>query len=131
MEALFSVCSEGASVDSASNLASVFNIIEEVTPEGFPFVIQRITFFALLLRRIDENAEFNATFIVRNNEAVLVQQNLAVSFQGKLRTRMVTGIQGLIVTAPGPLEFRLIHEHGEHLGAWTVTVNTPAPRANP
>ncbi len=116
-------CAETALVDQATNRASVINLLEEVVTPTLPAVIWSVAVFTFWEREAAE-ADTHADLIVRLNQAPLVQTQLALTFQDKMRCRAVATLFGLPLTEPGTLVFEVLLDN-QVVGTWPVPVIAP------
>lgn len=103
---LLSVC-EVALVDRRTNNLSLVNILNELTPNGFPFAIPRLVLVAVFECEGDEELP-EVILRIKQEGTVLFSQPLVPQFQGKPRTRHILEIHGLVVSEPKPLVFQLL-----------------------
>lgn len=125
MDARLAFCSEGLAIDGQTNSVSVFNIIEEMTVAGAPFVIPKINFYVLLCREQIEPENSNVTTVVQCNNVQLVRNTVPLAFNGKLVSRVSVTVGGLVVPALGSLRFQLLDQDDHPLGEWTIPVHAP------
>jgi hypothetical protein len=126
MHAIQILCADNVSVDARTNTVSVFNILEEMTPEVLPAILPRVIFFALLEKDegdVDNNV---VTVKVANNATQLVDNQASISFQGKRRARIITTVGNLLISSPGKLDFSLLDSQQRQIGYWTITIPSPA-----
>jgi len=118
-------CAEGIVIDAQSNNVSVFNIIEEVTPESLPLFFARFTVFILLERDAsDDPSEIECSLRIALNDTNTFDQQVTANFQDKKRTRNVVVFGGLPITQPGTLKVSCwLDEH--ELGHYQIHVNEP------
>jgi hypothetical protein len=113
---------EGVIRDRTTDLISAFNIQEGLMAEGFPLFIKSLTFFALLERSADDAETDVCRFTTTLNENVLNEQPINITFQGKLKTRVLVNLVGLFLPQPGNLTFTLTLSTGV-ITSYTVEVN--------
>lgn len=121
MNCNLAVCSEGASVDSSSNLLSIFNVIDEITAQAFPTVIPKVTIVFLVEKTEGDPELVPAHLVIRHNERDFVRQPVSIDFQNKLRMRLVVSFVGVVLSAPGDLVAALMINDQE-LGRWRIAV---------
>lgn len=117
----FFVVADSVSIDQNTNLASIFNILEEIRPQGFPILLSRCVAFSLWYRQEgDENRDFQSTLRVISPDGAT--REFASNFRlVRPRHRIVQGIQNLQITTPGDLRFELLL-NGGHAADHIVTV---------
>jgi len=106
---LLLVC-EVALVDRRTNNLSLVNIWNELTPNGFPFVVPRLVLVAVFEREGDEESP-EVILRIKQEGTVLFSQSFVAQFKGKSRTRHILEIHGLVVSEPKPLVFQLLRNH--------------------
>src|SRR6266567_5931669 len=114
-------CSQGAVRDAENNTISAFNIIEDLQTGAFPLFVQQIFAVAFLQRDAADPAQVQMTLDVLLNDQVINTFPIPVNFGDKLRTRLITKINGLSIPGPGNLTMRLMH-NGETLASWALNV---------
>ncbi len=119
------LCAESVVRDAETNSISVFNILEDIAASVFPLFLQKLVFFALLERDEEDPAEYDLRFVVEHPSQDLFNASFHIDFQGRLRTRAIVNLQGLVIPAPGPITFRLRSESDE-LASYTIGVTTLA-----
>jgi hypothetical protein len=126
MELRFIVCAQSVTVDQRHNTLSLFHLVEEWSIPSFPFVMPPTTLIGLFERTLDEpNEPDRIEVVIRFGDRELIRKKLTTSFQGRLRMRTITEIGGVLVPAPGVVNFTL--EFGENLSSnWKVVINSIA-----
>lgn len=99
------IISEGASIDRATNQLSVFNILEDLSSPAFPLMIQKIVATIFLERNNEDETDFNANLVIKNNEQEILSFPIPIKFSDKLKIRSIVTIGGLTVPSPGELCF--------------------------
>ncbi len=107
------IASESASIDRVSNNLSVFNIIEDIAAQSFPFAIPKITVTVLLSREDTDPNDYEGTVTVLNNTQTLHSFKIPMRFEDKLHSRLNIQLGGLPVSSPGMLSFKLHVEPGD------------------
>jgi len=118
-------CAQSHAVDQKSNNVSLFNLIEELEPQGFPAVTPPFTFFVNVERsdRGEESAKMR--LVVSLGGDVLSDGPFIVGFQGNPRARGFAEIAGIVLSKPGVLAFTLFNGT-EKLGEWPILVKPAA-----
>ena len=122
MRAVLCLAAEGVIRDAETNTISVFNILERITATGFPLFIQRLTFFALWERALEDPERTMGHFRAELGGRDLHTIDLPIDFQGRLLNRTTIRIAGLVVPQPGSLRFSIALEDGT-TASYTVEVN--------
>ena len=121
MKCTFAVCAEGASVDSTSNLLSIFNIIDEINSQTFPVAFPRLV-VVFIVERADGDEDRNEAFITfKVNNEEKVRQPVLMDFQDKKRLRLVLQFAGIVFTEPGQVRASLVLGQ-EELGSWKLDI---------
>jgi hypothetical protein len=101
------LAAEGVVRDVQTNNISIYNILEGLTAEGFPFFVQRLTFFALWERAANDPEQMQGRFTVAIADKEIFTKSMTVNFQGQLKVRNIISVQGLLIPQPGQLSFSL------------------------
>lgn len=120
------VVAEEASVDQTTNQFSLFSVVEELQPPGFPSIVPKCCAVVLWHKQPDdEGRDFQCVFRVTQPTGVTNQ--LETNFRmTNARHRLITRMQGLPILGPGELRFEVLL-NGEHVASHIVTVNAPLP----
>jgi len=102
-----SLIAEGVIRDVATNSISVFNILEGLAAQGFPFFLQHLNFFVLWEKAESDPSVFEGTFSIKNNSVSLIEDKFKIDFEGKLRSRSIINVNGLLIKEPGILKASL------------------------
>ena len=95
----------------------------------FPANIPKLCSYFLLLREEDEPEEFEGVVRVTLDEQIIHEYPVNGSFHGKLRTRMMSLLEGMPVPRPGLMRFTFNYKD-EALGHWDIIVeNIGKPKA--
>lgn len=122
------LCAESAVVDSIRNTLSAFHIMEQALAPSFPVVIPRVTVITSLTREPSDPDKLECTLTVRIGERQIYTGPLKLAFLQQMGARAIFEMQGMVVSAPGDLIFRLLDGEKE-LANWSVSVvgvNPPA-----
>jgi hypothetical protein len=119
---------EGVVIDNESNLLSVFNVLEEITPFGFPFLIQRLA-TVTTTEKDPEDASIppNCSVQFLLDQDVLLDTPANINFQDRPRNRFKLTVGGLVIPRPGRLTVRLVVA-GAILQSYAITIR---PAVNP
>lgn len=121
------VAAKGVIRDTETNNISVFSILEQIGPAGFPFVIQDLALLALWRRSNDDPPEFDVEIILQNNSIDLHRGRLHVDFGPNPVNRSIITFQGVIVAEPGTLRFSLT-EAGVERASYQILIRPPETR---
>lgn len=116
--------------DAETETISVFSIFENVTTEGFPFLIQELAL--LVFWHIDEEDPdvHQIEFRIFNNDDLLYEGEKRLDFDGTQTNRSITRINGLTVQNPGVLRFVLQEQDGDARAEYEITVRGPEPEVD-
>ena len=118
------LCADNVIVDQLTNLASAFNILEEITPEGLPFAYPRFVVLSIIERESSDPAQLEGTLQIKIEEDIIIDQTVVIDFQDKLRIHSVFSMFGMPVPRFGILQALLLCENRE-LGRYEIKVNEP------
>lgn len=107
MKAIICLAAMDVIRDADSNNISAINILESLSSQGFPFLLQVMAFFASFERTEDEPGDWEGQFRIALDGEELLNRPFAVGFQGQLRTRSIIRLQGLVLPKAGTLTFEL------------------------
>jgi len=89
-----------------SGVPSAIGIMERINAESFPTLFPQLGFLTVWKREPGEPDEFNGQLVVQLGATELLRDSMSLSFRGNDFTRTVIHFQGLVIPAPGELEFR-------------------------
>lgn len=128
------ICGQNAVIDKITGSVSIFELIDELTPPGYPAWYPRLAVVALFTRTAGEPEEFETTLSACIGDNVLFRGQSQMNFQGKTSCRQVSLLQGIPLLSPGVLRVSIEGpniEGGEYLinlvAVATPSTNTPAP----
>ena len=124
---LFLVC-EAAVVDRRTNNLSVINILNELTPTGFPLALSKVVLVAEFNREGKEKAP-RVVVRIKQGDAILLTESFTPDFQGRHRTRHLMEIHGLVLSQPLPVVFQLLRD-SRQIAKHALAVN-PVPGSQP
>jgi hypothetical protein len=110
--------------DADTNAVSAFNILEALTPAGFPILVQRISCYTLWERENNDAPQVNGRFTVAIGDNVLNETAIRMDFAGAPKAKTLINMNGLILPQPGLLRFQIDLDGGAH-AEYTVDVNPP------
>lgn len=108
-------------MDQLSNEASIFNILEEITPESFPYALPKCAVVSLWRSEPgDTGKDFQLVTKVSTPGGQI--QEIRTNFQmTRKRHRVVNYLLGVPIAQPGELKFEAVL-NGEHAAEHVVTV---------
>jgi hypothetical protein len=124
MKLLFLLCCEQAVVDGPSNRLTLLNVAEELNVATLPVAVPQITVVGLFLKEKKSESD-KIDVLIRctlNNVEIFKTAMTGLSFQRKMRTRMLAGFQGIPITSAGTLTFSLLHKN-KILAEWPIQIN--------
>lgn len=118
------LCAEGVVVDQRTNNASVFTILEELSPQELPSVLPQFVILALFERDEEEpeTREFRLTLSL--NDESIFGQDMKLDFKGKRRMRQMVHLGGVSIEKPGTF-VTSVALGDQAVGEWNITVNPP------
>jgi hypothetical protein len=121
------LAAKGVVRDAATNTISVYAIIEDLLPEGFPFLIQEMAVLSIWRRDSNEAGQYDLTLSIELNGKVLNATEVQVDFQKALANHTIINIGGMIIPESGVLRF--VFQRGDTMVAeYGVAIAAPAPR---
>lgn len=122
----FLVC-ESVTVDAATNMASLFKVMEQVTLDTIPGVIQQITLVACWRIEPNDIADYQATFRVTIPGGARGGDPGYRDFATNLvtdrrRVRLIQGVLGIPIETPGEVRIDL-NLNGHHQASHIITVD--------
>jgi hypothetical protein len=125
---LICLAAKGVIRDANTNTVSVFSILEEVGPSGFPAFIQEVAVLAVWQRERSDAATHEFQLVVRNNQQELMKGAVSATFGEATVNRSIVNLQGLVLQEPGELSFSFMLKK-KTLARYTVKVKAPEPTA--
>jgi len=95
------ICSIRAIRDAVDDRISTIDIFEDITAEGFPVFIPRISFVWNLAREQNDPPQIAGQITVSLDNEQLAQLPLTINFQQALNNRQVVVLGGLVIQHPG------------------------------
>jgi hypothetical protein len=121
MNIVFFACCEICIQDGRSNVLSLINVLDEVSAVAFPVLMPKLTVVAVFTRTADEPETNTVRLRAVIGEAVIFDLELAVEFQGRLKTRSIGDLQGIPIPAMGQLRISIVKDDHEMAG-WDIPV---------
>jgi hypothetical protein len=128
MDVFLFTCAQGASIDVRTSVLSIFQIFEEIQVASVPAIIPSITLVTALSRTPDEDEDTRSRIKIFLDTEQLIEFPLQTSFQGKLRTRDVSVLNGLIIPRIGRVLSVRVFLNDEQKGIWDIPITTIAPQ---
>lgn len=118
----FFVVSESSAADQVTNQLSLFNVLEEIRTERFPFAIQSCVAVSLWRREPDDaDRDWQVILRIRTPGDEPRDFTSNFTFAQSLRHRVTQRFLGLPVQREGDLVFELLI-NGQHAAEHVVTV---------
>jgi hypothetical protein len=108
-------------VDVRTNVLSLFNVLDEISTVGFPAAIPKLTAIALLARTQDEPQEAGTKLVATMNNQNLFEFAWPLEFKGRLKSRAVADLQGVVIPGPGTLRLGLWKDDSE-IAFWNIDI---------
>jgi hypothetical protein len=105
MKSLLVLAAENISIDQSTRRMSIFNLLEELSAAGFPGMLPSVAVLVLLERVGIEPEKVPLRISATLNNDTLFDLPFDADFQGKLRTRGIINLQGIVLPAAGMLTF--------------------------
>jgi hypothetical protein len=118
------LCADAIIIDAKSNNVSVFNIIEQFTPESLPIFIARFTVLVVLERDPNDPSTIECSLRITLNHTSILDQIITSDFQDKKRNHSIITLSGLPITQPGTLKTSYWLDENE-LDHYVIDVNEP------
>jgi len=107
---IFYSVSEGISIDSRTNQATVFSILEQINAGALPIILSKVAIYIVIAREATDLPDFTGTLIMTLGEAQLVSQKVVCNFKDQLKGRMVIDLYGIPLTTFGKLQIKLFDD---------------------
>ena len=111
---------EGVVTDRETNQVSAFGLMENVQATGFPVVLHRAVLLCIWERLPTDPSEFRYELALTLNGRELERKIIATGFAEALRTRTTIRFEGLTLTEPGNVVFRVAIP-GHDVAEWVMT----------
>jgi hypothetical protein len=89
--------------DSKAGSLSAIDILEDITVQSFPYIIDKFNILLSLERENTNNNEIEGKVIISLNNATLIEKNETFSFNGKLRKVTVFAATNVVIPSPGKI----------------------------
>lgn len=124
------LCAEGVIRDAETNALSVFNILENIRPAGYPILIQHNDILTILERLPEDADRSEGSMRVTLGDIEIAALPISLDFQGKLILRSIVKLHGLVLPNPGVLTFNLMLAD-RTLNTYRITIETLPVIAEP
>lgn len=111
MKSIFMLAAKGVSIDKYTNMATIYNIIENLLSDSFPIFFPEIYVFVLLERKEDEERNINCVLKIYNNGKEINSIEVNPQFKTSNRNRTVIKVNGITILSPGKLIFKFIYNN--------------------
>ena len=122
IDSKFILCAESVIRDAETNNISIINILESISAESYPIMIQRSALYTVLTREEGDDESPDLKFVLYNNDDVIKEHKLRVNFRGKNKTRTIIRLGGLPFDNPGEAHFAVFIDDRE-LGRYSIELN--------
>jgi hypothetical protein len=127
---LICLAAKGVIRDANSNNVSVFSILEQLTPEGFPAFMQELDVLSVWQRDAGDPKDQELRFVVRLNKTEKIAVKVELRFGEALINRNIANLRGIVVDEPGELSFSF-SQGKKTLAQYAVVVKAPPATAVP
>ena len=124
MKSIFMLAAKGVSIDRYTNMATIYNIIENLHSNSFPIFFPEIYVFVLLERKKDEESNINCVLKIYNNGKEINSIEVNPHFKTSNRNRTVIRVNGVTILSPGKLIFKFIYNN-RTLGQYNILLTKP------
>jgi hypothetical protein len=124
----FAVAANRVIVDSVTNQVSIIDLYEQLRATTFPVLVPRMTLLFYVYRQANDPEKQNLKLVCELADKVIFEVQVHLDFKGEDSTRIVLGIDGLNLHAPGLLQAKLL-DHNQELGVLDLNI-TQAPGLN-
>ena len=128
MKALYLIPADDASRDAESSQISIHKIINEISSQGFPVLLNRIAFFMMI--DLDESeqqlGEFELSYeLLLNETALFPGSSVTVKPDKKLRAQVTLKLLGMLIPSSGDLTLVISKEGNELIRTSIKISQTP------
>ena len=125
----FAVAANRVIVDSVTNQVSIIDLFEQLRATSFPVLVPRMTLLFYVSRDHADPETQDLNLICELADKVIFEVKVHLDFKGEDSTRIVLGVDGLTLHAPGLLQAKLMNDKQE-LGVLDLSI-AQVPAANP
>ncbi len=101
---IFLVC-EKLIQDSETNLTSIINLMDGITPAGFPFMLAQTHLFMYFLKQEGDEKLYDVILKIKQGEQEIFTQNVQLDFKDFTKMRVNLRIYGIPINLPGTIRF--------------------------
>lgn len=128
MEIVLCVCCETCVQDIRTNVASLFNVIEEISVAAFPVALAKLTTLVMATKNPEEPKSIPAKLRLTLNETTKIfETNISFEFQDKQRTKSIAEMQGVPILASGTLRLQILNMEDREIAGWSIAVAQIGP----
>ena len=124
----FAVAANRVIVDSVTNQVSIIDLFEQLRATAFPVLVPRMTLLFYVSREHADPEVQDLKLVCELADQIIFEVKVRLDFKGEDSTRIVLGIDGLTLHAPGLLQAKLMNDKQE-LGVLDLAI-TQAPEAS-
>lgn len=128
IETRYALCASTVLRDANRDTISVIELIEDITPAGFPLLMQTVSFVWNLSRTKEDPARYPGTVTVNLDDEQLYHTELLVDFDNTQNNRQIMVLGNLILKQPGTVRVRFQIENGP-ASFYSFTVREAPPKA--
>lgn len=121
------ICCEIISRDADTNKLILVNLFEPLEAESFPLFLPSFCVLAHLLRADTDPEKPTGTLSIKAGVTEVLAAPVNIDFKGRLNTRAIARIQGLMVTEPGIVSATFRIDGGVE-GSYSFTLGLRIPR---
>jgi hypothetical protein len=118
----FAVAANRVIVDSVTNQVSIIDLYEQLRATSFPVLVPRLTLLFYVSRQPTDPETQNLKLVCELASEVIFELNVYLDFKGEDSTRIVLGVDGLSLNAPGLLQAKLMNQSQE-LGVLDLAIS--------
>jgi hypothetical protein len=123
VELAFIACCDQAIVDGTTNRLSLFNVLDDFNVASFPGVLPNVAVVFFLARKPAEPNQTAVDLVVVWDNKEVFRSTFQLSFQQQPQTRGIANLQGVPITSPGVMQFR-VYSKKKLLGTWRVQIRS-------
>ena len=124
----FAVAANRVIVDSVTNQVSIIDLYEQLRATTFPVLVPRMTLLFYVSRDANDPEQQDLNLVCELADKVIFEIKVHLDFKGEDSTRIVLGVDGMTLHAPGLLQAKLL-DHSQELGVLDLAI-TQAPGLN-
>ena len=109
----FAVAANRVIVDSVTNQVSIIDLFEQLRATAFPVLVPRMTLLFYVSREHADPEVQDLNLVCELADQIIFEVKVHLDFKGEDSTRIVLGIDGLTLHAPGLLQAKLMNDKQE------------------